>query len=144
MLHAREAGMTNASQCQCQSGVFGGLISRSTGPIANGGFLIIFTCMTLISGSGTANSGPCTAQIAQLQQQIAQTTPGPESGPTAPQSIGAQLHHQPTPGTVQRADHVANADADAALARAQEADASGDAALCNRSLEEATRLYGFD
>lgn len=135
--------MTSASQCQSQSGVFGGRVSRPAGPIANGGLFILVTCTALICGGGGANSGPCTAQIAQLEQQIALTTPGPESGPTAPQSIGAQLHHQPTPGTVHRAEHVANADADAALARAKKADAIGNANLCNRWLEEARRLYGI-
>ncbi len=64
-----------------------------------------------------AHSGTCTAQIAQLEQQIR------GSGPTAPQSIEAQLHHQPTPRTVQNAESKAIADADAALQRARQANA---------------------
>jgi len=92
---------------------------------------------------GVAHSGPCTAQIAQLEQQTS-VAPGPETGPTAPQTIGAQLHHQPTPGDVEHAEHVANKDADAALDRARKADANGNAAECSAAIGEAKRLYGID
>lgn len=106
--------------------------------------LLCATGATLIAGSSAAHSGPCTAQIAQLKQQIADTVPGPASGPTATQTVGAQLHHQPTPSTVQRAERTASADADAALIRAQQADAHGNAAGCKAALAEARRLYGID
>jgi hypothetical protein len=95
----------------------------------------------MLANPGAAYSGPCTAQIAQLERQIRVTTPGPESGPMAPQSVGAQLHHQPTPGAVAHAEHTANKDADAALERARKADAANDAALCQAALIEARRLY---
>lgn len=94
-----------------------------------------------------AQAGPCTAQIAQLEQQIAglQASPPPsgEGAPTAPQSLGAQLHHQPTPNAVQSAQQAANADGEAALARARKADDAGDAAGCTAALAEAKRLYGL-
>jgi|SRR5271156_2704455 len=136
--------MTSAAQCRC--GFFDGSISRRepNGKSTQGGFLVIATCVALITGGATAHGGPCTAQIAQLKQQIASSVPGPESGPTGPQSVGAQLHHQPTPNTVHHAERVANADADAALALAQKADADGDAAGCKKALGEARRLYGID
>jgi hypothetical protein len=118
---------------------FGGLSLRGRAS----SFLAV-TFSVLIYSFGTAQSGPCTAEIAQLKAQIAATAPGPESGPTATQSVGAQLHHQPTPDSVRHAEHAANADADAALARAQQADAEGNAELCARSLSEAKRLYGID
>jgi hypothetical protein len=131
---------------QGRFGYFSGSISRraSAAKRGQGGFLMIAASVALIAGGGAAYGGPCTAQIAQLKRQIASTVPGPESGPTAPQSVGAQLHHQPTPGTVQHAEHVANADADAAVAQAQVADANGNAAACKKSLDEAKRLYGID
>lgn len=112
-----------------------------TGQSVSGRLLILTGCVALIASAGTAYGGPCTPQIAQLKQQVRNSDPGPETGPTAPQSVGAQLHHQPTPETVQHAEHVANADADAAIARAQKADADNDAAGCKKALEEATRLY---
>jgi hypothetical protein len=112
------------------------------------GFVVAATSAALLCGTTTAWSGPCTAPIAQLERQInlAASDPAadPDAGPTAPQTVGAQLHHQPTPGKVEHAERVANADADAALDRARKADAAGDADGCNRALEEARRLYGID
>jgi hypothetical protein len=101
-------------------------------------------CVALLAGVGIAHSGPCTAAIAALEQQIKQSPPGPQTGPTAPQTLGAQLHYQPTPGDVAHAEHVANKDADAALDRARTADKAGDAAGCNAALSEAKRLYELD
>jgi hypothetical protein len=106
--------------------------------------LIGATAAALIGAGGVAHSGPCTAQIAQLQTQISLTAASPETGPTAPQTVGAQLHHQPTPGAVQNAENTANADADAALDRAQKADSEGNTDVCNEALQEARRLYGID
>jgi hypothetical protein len=94
-----------------------------------------------------AQSGPCTADIDQFEHQIAgggpnpDSAPSPNSGPTAMQSVDAQLHHQPTPGSVGQAAHVANKDGDAAIERARKADAAGDAASCDQALAEARRLY---
>jgi hypothetical protein len=40
------------------------------------------------------------------------------------QTIGAQLHHQPTLSAVENAEHKANAQGEAALEQARKADAS--------------------
>jgi hypothetical protein len=106
--------------------------------------LAIAAAVILFGGAGTARSGPCTMQIEQLEQQIGTDVPGPDSGPTAPQSLGAQLHHQPTPGSVGHAEHVANQDGDLAIDRAKKADADGDAASCDQALVEARRLYNVN
>lgn len=90
------------------------------------------------------HAGPCTAQINSLQQQIKLAGSNPAVGPSGTQTVGAQLHHQPTPATVQNAESVANTDADAALDRARKADAAGDASGCQKALVEANRLYGFE
>jgi hypothetical protein len=105
------------------------------------GLLAFTAAAILFCGIGTAHSGPCTADINKFEHQIAGDVPGPDSGPTASQSVGAQLHHQPTPGSVGQAAHVANKDGDAAIERAKTADAAGDAAACNQALTEARRLY---
>jgi hypothetical protein len=94
--------------------------------------------------SGGAQSGPCTAQIEQLEHQLAGDVLGPNSGPTGGQTVGAQLHHQPTPSSVGQAAHVANADGDLAIDRAKKADAAGDAEGCNQALVEARRLYDIN
>jgi hypothetical protein len=101
----------------------------------------------LVCGIGAAHSGPCTADIDQLEHQIASggpnpnSAPNPNSGPTTTQSVDAQLHHQPTPGSVGQAAHVANKDGDAAIERAKKADTAGDAASCSQAVIEARRLY---
>jgi hypothetical protein len=102
---------------------------------------VLAASAALLGNMGGAQSGPCSKQIAQLEQQVGAAKPGPQSGPTAPQSLGAQLHHQPTPSSVGQAEHTANKDGDAALERAKQADASGDAAACNQALVDARRLY---
>ncbi len=108
--------------------------------------IVTFAALALIGGSAACNAGPCTSQIAQLEQRIhrAQTTspPGGAGDPSAPQSVGAQLHHQPTPGSVARAEHRAISDGDAAIERARKADAAGDAAACTKALTEAKDIYG--
>lgn len=106
--------------------------------------VVIFAAVTLIGGTVIACAGPCTAQIAQVERSIRRTTPGPAAGPTAPQSIGAQLHHQPTPGSVESAEIKAREAAEAALDSARNADAAGDAGACKRALEDAKELYGLE
>jgi hypothetical protein len=109
---------------------------KSVGRSASIGLLVATTAATLLCGGGTAHSGPCTAQIAQLEQQIWHVSSS-KSGPTAPQSIAAQLHHQPTPESVQNAERKANADAGAALQRARQADTDGNPVACAKALGEA-------
>lgn len=108
--------------------------------------LIVFTA--LLSGSASSQAGPCSSGIAQVERQISrlQAAPPPSDAgePSAPQSLGAQLHHQPTPGSVESAEHQANADGDAALDRARKADAENNADACEEALREAKRLYGID
>jgi hypothetical protein len=94
-----------------------------------------------LSVTGTL-AGPCTVQIAELEQRISSGPASPPNMPSAPQSVGAQLHRQPTPNAVQSAAGRANADADAALERARKADAENDADGCNAALGEARSLYG--
>ncbi len=108
------------------------------------GLFICTAGAALLAGPGIAHSGPCTAQIAALEQQIKVAPPGPQTGPTGPQTLGAQLHYQPTPRDVAHAEHAANKDADAALERARKADAAGNAAGCNAALTEAKRLYDIN
>ena len=92
--------------------------------------IALSTAFTAWAGNA-AHSGTCTAQIAQLERQIR------GSRLTAPQSIDAQLHHQPTPRTVQNAESKAIANTDAALQPARQP-----AARCKES-ERARSDSGF-
>jgi len=109
---------------------------------------MVLAVIALLSSAGVSQAGPCTAQIAQVEQQIAQLQAAPTAAgtgePSAPQSVGAQLHHEPTPGAVANSEHLANAEAEAALARARQADASGNAQACAEALRDARLLYGID
>jgi len=96
--------------------------------------------------AAAANAGPCTAEIQKVEAQIrraaAMPAPAGTGEPTAPQSIGAQLHHQPTSQSVKSAVARADADAAAALDRARRADAEGKPE-CRKELEIAKQLYGI-
>jgi hypothetical protein len=104
---------------------------------------VIIAATALCLGVASAHAGPCTHKIAQFEQAVRQSANNPGAGPMAPQSIGAQLGYQPTPGSVQRADARAQAAFDAALARAKRLDARGDRAGCTRALAAAKRMYNF-
>jgi hypothetical protein len=113
---------------------------RRAGRSASIGLLIATTALSLVSG-GPAHSGPCASQIAQLEQHIRRVASSAKSGPTAAQSVAAQLHHQPTPETVQNAERKADADADAAIQRARQADSDGNPVACSEALGQAKRHW---
>ena len=102
---------------------------------------IAFAGAALSLGIASAHAGPCTSAIAQFEQALRQSGNDPDAGPTARQTIGAQLGHQPTPSSVKRADQQAQTNFAAALARAKRLDARGNRSGCKRALAEARRLY---
>jgi len=109
---------------------------------------VALASLALFASAAAAQAGPCAKQIAEVEERISQLQQKPSSlgagQPSASQTVGAQLHHQPTPGSVESAQSKANADATAALGRARKADDAGDAAACAAALVEAKRLYGID
>jgi hypothetical protein len=99
--------------------------------------------------SGTPGlAGPCAAEFAQAQAAVdarIEATAG--AGPMGSESIGAQLHRQPTPGSMAQAEGrlgegSAGERAVAALARARQADGAGDVAGCRQALAEARNAIG--
>jgi hypothetical protein len=94
-------------------------------------------------GIAPAQAGPCTTAIAQFEQAVRQSAGNPNAGPMAPQSIGAQVDRQPTPGSVKRAEERAQASFAATLARAKRFDAQGNRTGCRRALAAAKRMYNF-
>jgi hypothetical protein len=95
----------------------------------------------LLSGVCSAQAGPCAAEIAQIEAQTNGYKTGAAFGPSAPQTIGAQLGRQPTPATVEKAENQASAIAAATLQRARIADEEGDAPRCERAASELRDLY---
>jgi hypothetical protein len=103
----------------------------------------VFVIVAASLGAVSAHAGPCTTAIAQFEQAVRQSAGNPNAGPMAPQSIGAQLDRQPTPGSVKRADERAQATFAATLARAKRLDARGDRTGCTRALTAAKRMYNL-
>jgi len=102
--------------------------------------IIMLAIVSFMCGCAAAHAGPCTAQIADVEQYVKRAMAA-DAGPFGQQSVGAQLHHQPTPRSVEGAQSSARAAAHAALKRAREADARGDAAACQKALDEVRQLY---
>src|SRR5262249_5385303 len=94
--------------------------------------VIIIVGVAVRLEAAPAHAGPCSNAIAQFEQAVRQSAGNPDAGPMAPQSIGAQLDRQPTPGSVKRAEERAQAAFAATMARAKRLDARGDRAGCMR------------
>ena len=88
-----------------------------------------------------AQAGPCGADIAQFEAAVRQSATDPNSGLAAPQSVGAQLGHQPTVASMKRAEQRLKSKFLANLARAKRLDAKGDRLGCTRALSAAKRMY---
>jgi hypothetical protein len=87
--------------------------------------------------AASAHAGPCADEIVKFEEAVshrAATNPG--AGPTARQSVGAQLSRQPTPSSVAQAEQQAQASFAAMLERAKTLDAQGNAE-CMQALDEA-------
>lgn len=91
----------------------------------------------------SAHAGPCSKKITQFEQAVRQSAGNPNAGPMARQTIGAQLGHEPTPGSVKRAEQRAQATFEATLARAKRLDARGNRAGCMRALTKAKGMYNL-
>jgi hypothetical protein len=85
--------------------------------------------------AAAARAGPCTSEIAQLETAVR------SSGLTAPQSVGAQLGHEPTPASIERSEARLKASFAALMARAKRYDAHGNRLGCTRELAKAKRMY---
>jgi hypothetical protein len=90
-----------------------------------------------------AHAGPCSDEIAQLQEAARQAATNPAAGPTAPQSVEAQRGRQPTPESVKRAQDTAQSRFAAALSRAEALDAEGRPAECMQAIADAKRMLGL-
>jgi hypothetical protein len=94
-------------------------------------------------GAQSADAGLCAQAIAKFEEAVRRSASSPDAGPYARQSIGAQLHHEPTPASIERAQARAQATFDATLARAKRRDARGDRAGCMRALTKAEDMYNL-
>lgn len=93
-----------------------------------------------LAGGPPAHAGPCTGAISRFETALHPSAATRDLVPTAPQTIGAQLGHQPTAASVGRADKRARAGFDAVLARAKRLDAQNDGA-CTQALDQAKQIF---
>jgi hypothetical protein len=104
---------------------------------------------TLLASTSLAFAGPCSDEIAQLQQRIDSTLDQiAAAGRTARQGTGL-THVQPTPRSMAAAEEqlgeLAPEKVDAvrqAMIRAHTADDAGDKASCEEALADAKRALG--
>lgn len=104
----------------------------------------VSTAAALFLSACPAYAGPCSAQLARIEQHIQTNDQDSFVGPTARQTVGAQLGRQPTPATVGRAEQRANTLVQAALNRIRQADDAGDAAACREAVAQFKNLYGLE
>jgi hypothetical protein len=97
---------------------------------------------------GSVAAGPCAGDIDRIQAQIdARLDSVAGAGRFGTQSVGAELHHQPTPDSIARAEAQLGeaggaSKALAALARAREQDTIGNRPACEKEVAEAQRALG--
>jgi hypothetical protein len=98
-------------------------------------------CAVLGLTAANALAGPCTSDIAQFEAAVRSSQGNHLAGLTAPQSVGAQLGHQPTPASVKQANERLKSRFSATMARAKRYDAQGNRLGCTRELAAAKRMY---
>ena len=109
--------------------------------------LLVPSVAALALSTTASAAGPCTQQIAQVQAQIdAKLAANAATGPAAPESAGALLNRQPTPGSIAAAESKLGelsqemmAAIGTGMARAREADLAGDQSACEEALAAVRR-----
>jgi hypothetical protein len=89
-------------------------------------------CAGLVLNAESAHAGACGDQIAKLGSSLHQSEVSGGAGLTAPESLAAKLHHQPTPASIGEARKAAQSTTDDLLGQAKDLDAKGDEAACMR------------
>jgi hypothetical protein len=102
---------------------------------------MFFVGIALWLNTGMAQAGPCTADISRFEATVHQSMGDPFAGLTAPQSVDAQLGHQPTLQSIHRADQRLKSRFSEAMARAKWYDAQGNRSACTRALNTAKKIY---
>jgi hypothetical protein len=93
-------------------------------------------------------AGSCSKDIEKMQSRIeARLNAAAAAGPSAKQSVRAQLHHQPTPNSIANVERKLRelspstiVKVNDAMERAQKADRAGDKKGCRKALAEVSRI----
>jgi hypothetical protein len=103
--------------------------------------MALVLCTTLGVHAAAAQTGLCTQEINQFEAAVRQSSLDPGAGPTATETTGAKLGHQPTPASVEAAETGAQSRFASLLASARALDAGGKHAACMRTLTEAELTF---
>jgi hypothetical protein len=112
--------------------------------------LLVLSAAAFAASTMAGYAGPCSNEIDRMQARIdARVEAVARTRPSAPETPGARLHHQPTPGSIAAAEskrgdvssHMVEA-VEAAMARARKADLAGDKKGCDQALADVRRAIG--
>jgi type II secretory pathway component HofQ len=111
---------------------------------------LVLSAVVLVASMTAVYAGPCSQAIDRMQVRVdAKVEAAARTGPSAPESSGALLHRQPTPGSIAAAESRLGevspamvATLAAAMARAREADLAGDQSACEQALADVQRAIG--
>jgi hypothetical protein len=94
----------------------------------------------LVFSGAAASAGPCTSEIDKIEKAV--SAPNSMFGPTARQTVGAQDSHQPTPGSIARAEKRADTHYDDVLNEAKALDAANNP-KCQEVVKKVKDLVGM-
>ena len=104
-------------------------------------YAILISGALVVLSAASADAASCSSEIAQFEVVVRHSENSQAAGPAAPQSIDAQLGHQPTARSVKRAERQAQTEFEASLARAKNIAARGDDAECLQALGVAKLMF---
>jgi hypothetical protein len=109
--------------------------------------LLALSAAALMLSTLPGRAGPCSPDIDRAWNQVADTIQARiRAGRSAPQSMTALLHHQPTPASIAAAEEQVGErwlpmeTAVAALTRARAAERARDQGACEQALGDAQRV----
>jgi hypothetical protein len=111
---------------------------------------LLASAAVLAASISAAQAGSCSQEIVNLQVLIdSKLQAAAAAGSSAPQSPAATMHRQPTPESLASAEGELGdislkrmKAVNAAMARAREADRTGDQRGCQQALADAHRAFG--
>jgi hypothetical protein len=112
--------------------------------------MLILSAAALAASMGAGYAGPCSNEIDETQARVdAWLEAKAAAAPSAPETEGARLHRQPTPGSIAAAESrldegskVTMAAVKSEMARARAADGAGDRSACEEALAFVQHMIG--
>jgi len=105
-------------------------------------WLLAFVVVSTTAWSGEASpSSACRAEISRVELYLREAHANRQVIGSAPESLAARLHHQPTPQSVEHAAAEAEQTIETALALARELESKGLTRECAATLKHVELLF---